>query len=158
MTKEGAQSASELEDLLRRLEEAWQAFMDVLEGPDPERFAVEDAAGQSIRQVLERTADDPNFCYERLVARALSLPRPPCLQKAEFGSLREAVVSLQRAHRRFCNLLHDLIPADLARTATDEKLGTYTLRQLLEMTTAQYAMRAQQTQHILAQTFEGNQR
>jgi len=152
MTEEGAHSASELEDLLRRLEEARQALMDVLEGRDPEQFAAEDAVRQSIKQMLERTADDLNFYYGRLVARALSLPPPPCLQRAEFGSLREATVSLQGAHRRFCNLLHDLLPTDLEHTAADEERGEYTLRQVLEMTVAHYEAQAQQLRRIAGLT------
>ena len=57
--------------------------------------------------------DEVNFYYGRLVARALNLPQPPCMANADFMSLREAAMSLQVAHRRFGNLLHDVLPDDL---------------------------------------------
>jgi hypothetical protein len=104
--------------------------------------------------MLERTVDDLNFYYGRLAARALSLPQPPCMQRAEFMSLREATISLQVAHRRFSNLLHDLIPRDLERTAVDQEHGTYTLKQVLEMAAAHYRLRTQQAQQIAAQASE----
>ena len=151
MTEEVSSPASELEDLLRRLDSAREALMDILSDCDPEKFSVETAEGESTKRVLERTADDLNFYYGRLVARAVSLPQPPCLQGADFASLREAVMSLRVAHRRFANLLHDLVPADLDRTAVDEEHGTYTLRQVLELAAAHYSFRAQQVAHILAQ-------
>lgn len=157
MREEAPIPASELEDLLQRLQEARQALMDALEACPPEQFAPETREGASIKRALERTTDDLNFYYGRLVARALSLPQPPCLQTADFASLREAVMSLQVAHRRFSNLLHDLVPADLERTASDEEHGTYTLRQVLEMTAAHYRTGAQQVRHILAQTSGGSQ-
>ena len=151
MTEEVSSPASELEDLLRRLDSAREALMDILSDCDPEKFSVETAEGESIKRVLERTADDLNFYYGRLVARAVSLPQPPCLQGADFASLREAIMSLRVAHRRFSNLLHDLVPADLDRTAVDEEHGAYTLRQVLELAAAHYSLRAQQVAHILAQ-------
>ena len=152
MTEEVSSPASELEDLLRRLDSAREALMGILTGCDPEKFSVQTAEGQSIKRVLERTADDLNFYYGRLVARAVSLPQPPCMQGADFASLREAIMSLRVAHRRFANLLHDLVPADLDRTAADEEHGTHTLRQVLEMATAHYRLRAQQVANTLAQT------
>ena len=78
----------------------------------------------------------------------MSLPQPPCLNRADFGSLREAVVALQVAHRRFSNLLHDLQAADLERTVADEEHGTYTLRQVLEMAAGAYRLREQQVRNI----------
>lgn len=157
MTEEVSTPASELEGLLRGLREARQALVDALEACDPEHFAQESREGESIKRALEQTVDDLNFYYGRLVARALSLPQPPCLQTAEFASLREAVMSLQVAQRRFSNLLHDLVPADLERTARDEEHGSHTLRQVLERTAAHYRMRAQQVRHIVAQTSGGSQ-
>jgi len=148
---EGTPSASLLEDLLRRLEEARQALVDSLEACDPERFALEDTQGESVKRVLERTADDLIFYYGRLVAQAVSQSQPPRLQKAEFGSLWEATASLQVAHRRLSHLLHDLLPADLGRTVADEEHGNYTLRELLEMTTTYYVEQAQQVSRLLAQ-------
>jgi hypothetical protein len=135
---------ADLEDLLKRLEQAKASLVDTLEGLDSANF---DAAGdgdESVKRSLERAVDDLNFYYGRLAARALNLPQPPCLTRAEFGSLREATMSLQVAHRRFSNLLHDLLPADLEKVANDPEHGTYTLRQILEMAAAQYNLRAQQ--------------
>ena len=152
MTEEVSSPASELDDLLLRLDSARQALMDILAGCDPEKFAVETPQGNSIKRVLERTSDDLNFYYGHLVARAVSLPQPPCLQTADFASLREAIMSLQVAHRRLSNLLHDLVPADLGRSAVDEEHGSYTLRQVLEMAAAHYSLRAQQVANIVAQT------
>jgi hypothetical protein len=95
--------------------------------------------------------DEVNFYYGRLAARALNLPQPPCMVRADFGSLREGTMALQVAHRRFTNLLHDLLPADLEKSANDAELGSFTLRQVLEMAAAQYAMRAQQVQRLAGQ-------
>ncbi len=147
---EKATPTTELEDLLRRLEEARQALMAALEACDPDHFDREITDAGSIKRALERTSDDLNFYYGRLVARAISLPQPPCLQTAEFGSLREASVALQVAHRRFGNLLHDLVPADLERAAEDPGHGSHTLRQVLEMAAAHYRLRAQQVERIAA--------
>ena len=144
MTESSSAPPVEVEELLRRLEEARAAFAEALKESDPSRFADEGGDGESVKRMLERTSDDLNFYYGRLVARAMSLPQPPCLQKADFSSLREATVALQVAHRRFANLLHDLMPADLERQAADPELGSFTMRQILEMATAHYALRAQQ--------------
>ncbi len=144
----------ELDGLLRRLEDARREFMEAVAACDSGRFEVEESEGESIKRTLERTADDLNFYYGRLVARAMALPQPPCMQAADFMSLREAVMSLQVAHRRFSNLLHDLIPADLERQVVDEEHGSYTVRQLLEMSAAHYSLRAQQVRSIASQTSE----
>ena len=61
-------------------------------------------------------------------------------------------MALQVAHRRFANLLHDVLPADLEKAASGDNHGAYTLRQVLEMATAQYSYRAQQVKRIAAQT------
>lgn len=151
MTTEGNSAAAfELEDLFRRLEDSRIALTEAMEECPPEAFASSHPDGESVRQVLERTSDELNFYYGLLAARALNLPQPPCLQKADFLSLREAKISLHVSHRRFTNLLHDLIPADLERTAKDEEGGTYTLRQVLEMAAGQYRLRAQQVRRIAA--------
>ncbi len=148
MTEANPAPPHELEEILRKLEEARQGLMDALNECAAEQFQVEAAEGESIKRVLERTADDLNFYYGRLVAHAMSLPQPPCLQTADFMSLREAATSLQVAHRRFSNLLHDLLPADLERQAVDAEHGKYTLRQILEMAAAHYSMRAQQLKRL----------
>lgn len=152
MTDENAGQALEVEDLIGRLEQARHGLIDSLKACDTQRFEEEPVEGESIKHLLERTVDDLNFYYGRLVARAMSLPQPPCLQTADFMSLREATMSLQVAHRRFSNLLHDLVPADLEREAVDEEHGAYTMRQILEMAAAQYVMRAQQLKRMAGQT------
>jgi len=139
---------SDLQGLLRRLEESRLGFVAALEASDPHSFARQTPEGESLKAVTERTSDDLNFYYGRLVANAVSLPQPPCLNRADFSSLREAVVALQVAHRRFSNLLHDLQPPDLERTASDEEQGTYTLRQVLEMAAGAYRLREQQVRNI----------
>jgi hypothetical protein len=136
--------AAGVEKLLRRLEAARAAMMESLKDCEPSLFRAEAADGESLKRWLERTADDVNLYYGRLAARALTLAQPPCIQKADFSSLREATVSLQVAHRRFSNLLHDLSSEDLKREAVDPELGTYTMRQILEMAAAHYDRRAQQ--------------
>jgi hypothetical protein len=143
--------ATNLEDVLRRLDAAKVALITALEAPDAAAaFEAETEDGESVRHALERTVDDMNFYYGRLAARALNLPQPPCLTRASFGSLREGAMSLQVAHRRFTNLLHDLLPADLDKVAADPELGNFSLRQVLEMATGQYSMRAQQVQRLSA--------
>lgn len=150
-TEGNSAPAFEMEALLRRLEDSRAALMEALEACDPAVYERADNNGDSVRRILERTSDEVNFYYGRLAARALKLPQPPCLEKADFLSLREAKISLQVAHRRFTNLLHDLVPADLERTATDEEGGTYTLRQILEMAAAQYRLRAHQLQRTASE-------
>ncbi len=142
----------EVEKLLLRLDEARTSLVQALKGCDPSGFANETGDGESLKRTLERTTDDVNFYYGRLVARAMSLPQPPCLQRADYSSLREATVSLQVAHRRFSNLLHDLVASDLERKAADPELGNYTLHQILEMATAHYALRTQQVSRLREET------
>ena len=141
---------SELEDLLRRLDDARTALVEAIEHTQPEHFDTQNDEGESIKHALDRTVDEVNFYYGRLVARALNLPQPPCLTKSDLGSPREAAMALQVAHRRFTNLLHDILPDDLEKTAVDPELGTFTLRQVLEMAAAQYRMREQQVQRLAA--------
>lgn len=147
MTERSSVAEPDVEELLRRLAEAHQSLVEALKSADPERFAKQDG-GDSVKEIVERTSDDENFYYGRLAARAMSLPQPPCLQRADFSSLREALAALQVAHRRFTNLLHDLTPSDLAREAADPELGSYTMRQILEMATAHYVLRTQQLAQI----------
>jgi uncharacterized damage-inducible protein DinB len=151
MTEATAPDPAELEDILRRLEQARESLVAALNELNAEHFPAETGEGESIKRVLERTVDDLNLYYGRLAARALNLPQPPCLQRAEFSSLREATMALQVAHRRFSGLLHDLIPEDLEKVANDPEHGTYTLRQILELTAAQYNLRAQQVKRISEQ-------
>jgi hypothetical protein len=69
------------------------------------------------------------------------------MSSANFMSLREASMALQVAHRRFGNLLHDVLPEDLERTAQDDH-ATYTLKQILEMAIAHYNRREQQLKSL----------
>ena len=147
VTERSSVAEPDLEDLLRRLAEAHQSLVEALKSADPERFAKQDG-GDSVKEIVERTSDDVNFYYGRLAARAMSLPQPPCLQRADFSSLREAVAGLQVAHRRFTNLLHDLSSGDLEREGADPELGSYTMRQTLEMATAHYVLRTQRVMQI----------
>jgi len=146
MTAAGSEKIG-VEELLRRLREAHDSLLEALKNADSERFASQDG-GDSMKAIVERTSDDVNFYYGRLAARAMSLPQPPCLQRADFSSLREAAAALKVAHRRFTNLLHDLTAGDLEREGADPELGSYTMRQILEMATAHYALRAQQVTRI----------
>jgi hypothetical protein len=145
-------AAREVDKLLRRLAEANTSLVQALKDCDPSLFSVETGDGESLKRTLNRTSDDVNFYYGRLVARARSLPQPPCIQRADFSSLREATASIQVAHRRFSNLLHDLVGSDLERKAEDPELGSYTLRQILEMATAHYALRTQQVSRLKEET------
>lgn len=147
MTEKRAQT-TEADDLLRRLDAARVDLVQALQATDHESFAENEPDGESVKRITERTVDDINFYFGRLVARALNLPQPPCLSRAEFSTLREAVMALQVAHRRFGNLLHDLRPEDLEKTADDPELGSYTLRQVLELAAAQYNQRAQEVHRI----------
>jgi DinB superfamily len=151
---EGTAATGELEKLLLRLSETNAALMQALKECDPSQFTTESGDGESLKGTLERTADDVNFYYGRLVARAMTLPQPPCIQRADFSSLREAATSIQVAHRRFSNLLHDLVTSDLERKAVEPELGTYTLRQVLEMATAHYALRTQQVSRLCEESSE----
>jgi len=143
MTETNAGPVPELEDILRRLESAKAGLIEAIESSSADNFAKENAAGESVKKTLERAADEVNFYYGRLVSKALNLPQPPCIGTADFLSIREALMSLQVAHRRFGNLLHDLMPGDLDRTTEDDH-AAYSLRQVLEMAIAHYNRRSQQ--------------
>ncbi len=114
----------------------------------PERFERSIAEGDSLKRILERSADDVNFYYGRLVAQALSLPQPPGMETADFGSLAEAKASLLLAHRRFSRLLHDMTVADLKRKTRLESTAEYTLRQVLETAVAHYRLRTDQLRNL----------
>jgi len=147
MTEEQAQKTETI-DLLQRLDGASLALVEALEATNHESFAECTDDGESVKRVCERTVDDVNFYCGHLTARALNLPQPPELARADFGSLREGVMALQVAHRSFGTLLHDLLPADLEKKAEDPALGSYTLRQILELAAAQYKQRAQEVRRI----------
>lgn len=144
MTEETPTAVEEMEGLLGRLRRAHQALMEAMSEAPPELFQQQNEEGDSIKRLLERSADDVNFYYGRLVARAVSLPQPPEMEPADFGSLEEAKASLHLAHRRLAHLLHDLTAEDLARTARLENTSEYTLRQVLETAVAHYNLRAEQ--------------
>jgi hypothetical protein len=140
----------DLEDLLGRLQGGHQALAEAVEKAAPEDFERESEEGESVKQILERTADDVNFYYGSLVAKAVSLPQPPFMKAAEYSSLHEAKMSLQVAHRRFYNLLHDLTSDDLERRTSLESTAEYTLRQVLETAAAHYRMRTGQIRDVQA--------
>lgn len=118
--------------------------MEAVEQVAPEEFERERQGGDSVKRTLERAVDDVNFYYGRLVAKAMSLPQPPYMETATFSSLREAMISLQLAHRRFSNLLHDLRGEDLNRRTGLESASEFTLGQVLETAAAHYKLRAEQ--------------
>ena len=138
----------EIEALLNRLQQTQRAFMRAIAKAPPEQFLNADAEGDSIKRILERSSDDVNFYYGRLVAQALSLPQPPGMEPADFESLEEAKASLQTAHRRLSRLLHDLTAEDLERKTRLESTAEYTLRQVLETAVAHYKLRAEQLANI----------
>lgn len=148
MSEETPTAIEETEALLNRLQEAHQALMDTITEAAPQQFERENREGDSIKRILERSADDVNFYYGRLVARAVSLPQPPDIETADFGSLEEAKASLQMAHRHLSKLLHDLTAADLDRKTRLESTADYTLRQVLEMAVAHYKLRTDQLNSI----------
>lgn len=143
MTEVNTDAALQLADVLKRLESARAGLMGAVEIADSTNFEQQNRDGESVKGTLERAVDEVNFYYGGLVARALNLPQPPFVSNADFMSLREAAMSLQEAHRRFGNLLHDVIPDDLDRTANDDH-ASYTLKQILEMAVAHYNRREQQ--------------
>ena len=144
MTEGNSEAALELEDILKRLSESQDALLATLKDVDSGRFDVEAPNGASVKRSLERSVDDLNLYYGSLVANCLNLAQPPLLEKSEFATLREGTMALQVSQRRFTSLLHDVLPQDLEKTTTDERQATYSLRQLLEMTTAHYHLRVKQ--------------
>ena len=148
MSDETPTAATELEGLLNRLRQAQRALMRAVGNAAPERFGRAGEGGDSIKRILERSADDVNFYYGRLVAQALSLPQPPGMEPADFESLAEARASLLLAHRRFSQLLHDLTVEDLDRKTRLESTTEYTLRQVLETAVAHYRLRTDQLRNL----------
>jgi hypothetical protein len=148
MTDETPAAIGEIDELLSRLQEAHQALMDAIADVAPEEFERENDEGDSVRQILERSANDVNFYYGRLVAQAVSLPQPPHMKEADFGSATEAKRSLQVAHRRLSKLLHDVTAEDLKRRTRLESTGEYTLQQVLETAVAHYKLRADQIGNV----------
>ena len=144
MSEETHAAVAEMEELLGRLRQAQQALVKAISETPAEMFHRQDEDGDSIKRLLERSADDLNFYYGRLVATAVSLPQPPGMEPADFGSPEEAKASLHLAHRRLVKLLHDLTAEDLARTTRLENTSEYTLRQVLETAIAHYNLRAEQ--------------
>ena len=131
-----------IEPLLRDLEEGKQRLLDAVAQVTEAEFAWQPPQGDSIKRTLEKAADDVNFHYGWLVTRVRGLRPIPCLQPADFLSIREASISLQVVHRRFANLLHDLRPEELERTVNDEGQEPLTLRGVLEQAAAHYRQRA----------------
>lgn len=142
----------ELEAILARIDTAKLSLVEALESSDPETFESRESDGDSVQVLVQRAIDEVNFYHGRLVASALNLPQPPGLTKADCGSPREGVAALNFAHRAFTNLLHDIVPGDLEKVAADPDLGTYTLRQVLELASAQYALKAQQIRGLAKAT------
>jgi hypothetical protein len=136
--------AEEMEGILGRLQEGLETLTEAIEEATPEEFGRERQGGDSAKRVLERAVDDVNLYYGRLVAKAVSLPPPPYMETADFSSPREAMMSLQLAHRRFSDLLHDLRAEDLNRRTGLESTSEYTLGQVLETAAAHYRLRAEQ--------------
>lgn len=143
MSEETPAAVEEMEGLLDRLRAAHRSFIAAVTKCDPDAFTDESEDGDSVKRILERSADDVNFYYGQLVAKALALPQPP-MEPAEFESLADARSALQLAHRRLTRLLHDVSSADLERKTRLESTAEYTLRQVLETAVAHYKLRADQ--------------
>ena len=148
MSDETSTATKEVDALLNRFHEAQQALMRAITETAPDQFERTEEEDGSVKRILERSADEVNFYYGRLVAQALSLPQPPGMETATFQSLEEAKVSLQVAHKRFSNLLHDLTADDLKRKTRLERTAEYTLRQVLETAVAHYKLRTEQLANI----------
>ncbi len=148
MSNETSTATKEMDALLNRFHEAQQALMRAITETAPDQFDRTEEDDGSVKRILERSANEVNFYYGRLVAQALSLPQPPGMETATFQSLEEARVSLQVAHKRFSNLLHDLTAEDLERKTRLEGTAEYTLRQVLETAVAHYLLRTEQLANI----------
>jgi hypothetical protein len=155
MSEETSTVAAELEGILSRLQGGLETLMEAIEEAAPDEFERGHPGGDSVKRILERAVDDVNFYYGRMVAEAVSLPQPPYIEGANFPSLREATISLQLAHRRFSNLLHDLRGEDLNRKAKLESTSDYTLRQVLETAAAHYRLRAEQIRNAVGGSTKG---
>lgn len=148
MSDETPTAIEDVEELLDRLQQAHFALMAVIADIAPEQFERENEEGDSIRRILERSTDEVNFYYGRLVSRAVSLPQPPDMEASDLQSPREAMASLEVAHRRLSRLLHDVTAEDLHRTTRLESTAEYTLRQVLETAVAHYRLRADQIRNM----------
>jgi exonuclease VII small subunit len=157
MSEETSTIVAELEGILSRLQEGLETLMEAIEEAAPDEFERGHPGGDSAKRILERAVDDVNFYYGRMVAEAVSLPQPPYIEGADFPSLREATTSLQLAHRRLSNLLHDLRGEDLNRRARVEGTSEYTLRQVLETAAAHYRLRAEQIGNARVGSAKGGQ-
>jgi hypothetical protein len=155
VSEETSTITEELDGILGRLQEGLEALMEAIEEAAPEEFGRERQGGDSAKRILERAVDDVNFYYGRLVAKAVSLPQPPYMETASFSSLREAMMSLQLAHRRFSHLLHDLRGEDLNRRTRLESTSEYTLGQVLETAAAHYRLRAEQIRNARGGSAKG---
>jgi cellobiose-specific phosphotransferase system component IIA len=147
---EAPTATGELNSILQRLRDSHDALIKAIEKAKPEDFERPTESEDTTKRILERTADDVNFYYGRLVAQAVSLPQPPYMEHADFGSFDEATASIQEAHHRFTNLLHDLTEEDLARKTRLETTSELTLRQVLETAAAHYKLRADQMRTVTA--------
>ncbi len=148
MSDDTSTATKEVDALLNRFHEAQQALMGAITETTPDQFESTEEEDGSVKRILERSANEVNFYYGRLVAQALSLPQPPGMETAAFQSLEEAKVSLQVAHKRFSNLLHDMTAEDLERKTRLEGTAEYTLRQVLETAVAHYKLRTEQLANI----------
>lgn len=148
MSDEAPTATGDLEGILDRLREAHEALMEAIGQAAPEDFLREADGEESAKRILERAVDEMNHYYGRLVAGAVSLPQPPYLESADFETLDEASASVEEAHRRFSQLLHDLSEEDLEKTTSLENTAQYTLRQVLETSAAHYRLRADQLKNL----------
>ena len=155
MSEETPTVIEELEGILGRLQDGLEALIEAIEEATPEEFGRERQGGDSAKRILERAVDDVNLYYSRLVAKAVSLPQPPYMETANFSSLKEAMLSLQLAHHRFSNLLHDLRGEGLNRRTSLESTSEYTLGQVLETAAAHYRLRTEQIRNARGGSSKG---
>jgi hypothetical protein len=148
MSDEAPTATGDLEDILDRLRESHEALQDAIGTAEPEDFLRESDGEDSAKRILDRAVDEVNHYYGRLVAKAVSLPQPPYMEDADFGTLDEASAAMEEAHKRFVKLLHDLSEDDLDKTASLENTAEYTLRQVLETSAAHYKLRADQIKNL----------
>jgi hypothetical protein len=131
-------SVQAVEALLRSLEEAKQHLLDIVAQLTDQEFAWQTPAGDSVQETLEKASDDLAFSYAWLVTRVRGLRPIPCLRSAEFSSIQEASMSLQVAHLRLGNMLHDLQPQELGHLAEQEEAEPLSLGHILEMAVQHY--------------------
>ena len=156
MSDQSAAAAQAVETVLRNMEEAKQHLLDTVAQVMDQEFAWQAPAGGSIKETLEKAADDLTFFYGWLVTRARGLRPIPCLHTAEFLSIREASIGLQVAHRRLASMLHDLRPEELECLLSDEGKEPLSLGRILEMAAQNYRDCAARVQD-LRRTFQETQ-